>query len=92
VPAKDPNSENRHAHPKQHQAHPEARMEERRKKRQEANDRQADGAEYGQPITSPDPPEELQEADGEKEDWDGDVFQTWVVFAIFRTIQQYVRR
>jgi hypothetical protein len=92
VPAKDPNSENRHAHPKQHQAHPEARMEERRKKRQEANDRQADGAEYGQPVPSTDPPEEFQEADGEKEDWDGDVFQARVVLAICQIIQQYVPR
>ena len=62
-------------------------MKERRKKRHKANDRQANRTEYGQPITGADSPEELQEADGEKEDWDGDVFQTRVVFAACGIIQ-----
>jgi hypothetical protein len=92
MPAEEAHSEDHYAHPKQHQAYPKPRMEERGKKRQEANDRQANGAEYGQSVTGTDPPEELQEADGEKENWDGDVFQARVVFAICQIIQQYVSR
>jgi hypothetical protein len=41
-------------------------MKERRKKCHEANDRQTDRTEHSKPITGTDPPEELQEADGEK--------------------------
>jgi hypothetical protein len=62
-------------------------MEERSEKRHEADDRQANRTEHGKSITGTDSPEELQEADGEKEDWDGDFFQTRVVFAACGIIQ-----
>ena len=49
-------------------------MEERREKCHEADHRQTHRTENGESITGTHPSEELEEAYGEKENWDRDFF------------------